>query len=333
MREISTLDTMPGAPILTSELSPTTSGHRINDQHSIPSQSVDSPRKDSGFAESQGEKAERRRTAFSSRSTSRDCHSPISTASHGTSRHTHSLSRKSTSSHRTPRPSLVHSASSFRRPASVYNKARPAMSIRTGSAASTHSPANDPLTFHHDSCRLFRSPGAITPYYQHSSVVSSTERLTGFNLPSLRQGSHQRRPSLAPTSVNLNASSTDVDLTAPAPPTTIDWTSAATRRREYEKIDKSHRGIRGWWRRIAPRWCPRPQASRTGFYDGDSDVGSVRRYRIDLPDDNNNDDDNGDKDVEKPAASSVEVKETGIRSSQASADRRKGWSSFGFRGR
>lgn len=56
----------------------------------------------------------------------------------------------------------------------------------------------------------------------------------------------------------------------------------------------------------------------------------MRRYRIDLTDDDNNDD-NEDKDVGKPAASSVEVKETGRRSSQASADYRKGWSCFGIR--
>ena len=68
-----------------------------------------------------------------------------------------------------------------------------------------------------------------------------------------------------------------------SPQTVIDWTSPATRRREYEEIDKSCRGIRGLWRKISPRWCQRNR--RLEFYDeqNDSDGGSVRRYRIDIP--------------------------------------------------
>ncbi|KAI4269850.1 MAG: hypothetical protein L6R38_007316 [Xanthoria sp. 2 TBL-2021] len=71
------------------------------------------------------------------------------------------------------------------------------------------------------------------------------------------------------------------------PPTTIDWTLPTTRRREYEKIEASTRGIRGLWRRFAPKRCQRN--SRLAFYEGDpekleddSDAGSVRRYRVSL---------------------------------------------------
>lgn len=73
------------------------------------------------------------------------------------------------------------------------------------------------------------------------------------------------------------------------PPTTIDWTLPTTRRREYEKIEASTRGIRGLWRRLAPKRCQRN--SRLAFYAGDpekleddSDAGSVRRYRVSLDD-------------------------------------------------
>lgn len=67
------------------------------------------------------------------------------------------------------------------------------------------------------------------------------------------------------------------------PATIIDWTLPSTRRDEYRKIEKSCKGIRGIWRRLAPRWCQRN--SRLNFFDGDNvdDAGSVRRYRLDLP--------------------------------------------------
>jgi len=65
------------------------------------------------------------------------------------------------------------------------------------------------------------------------------------------------------------------------------------------------------------RWCS--SASRTGFYagDDDSDAGSVRRYRVDLPDDE------GDN-KEMP----VKVKETQKRPSLAIVQR--SWSCFSF---
>ncbi|EON67873.1 hypothetical protein W97_07370 [Coniosporium apollinis CBS 100218] len=69
------------------------------------------------------------------------------------------------------------------------------------------------------------------------------------------------------------------------PATSINWTSPTTRRKEYAKIDRSSRGIRGVLRTLTPKWLSKP--SWTPFYDGtnDSDVGSVRRYRLELSDD------------------------------------------------
>lgn len=71
------------------------------------------------------------------------------------------------------------------------------------------------------------------------------------------------------------------------PATVIDWTSPSTRKREYEKIDRSARGIRGLWRRFAPRWC-QTESKRTPFYEigkhGKPNYeGSVRRFRMDVP--------------------------------------------------
>jgi hypothetical protein len=74
----------------------------------------------------------------------------------------------------------------------------------------------------------------------------------------------------------------------PVPATVIDWTLPSTRKREYEKIDRSSRGIRGIWRKVAPRWC-QSGGQRTPFFDeskrGKEYEGSVRRFRIDVPDD------------------------------------------------
>ncbi|KAK2744663.1 hypothetical protein FQN55_006581 [Onygenales sp. PD_40] len=89
----------------------------------------------------------------------------------------------------------------------------------------------------------------------------------------------------------------------PIPATVIDWTSPSTRRREYEKIDRSSRGVRGMWRRFAPSWCQ--SESRTPFFEEGKTgkgtyEGSVRRFRMDVPDDD--DDDDNDGGVEKSAA-------------------------------
>ena len=100
--------------------------------------------------------------------------------------------------------------------------------------------------------------------------------------------------------------------------TIIDWTSPCTRRREYEKIDRSTRGLRGLWRKLCPRRLQRSQ--HIPFYKGDDeddDGASVRRYRLDLPD-------VGDE----KGGSRVEVKELG-RSRPRLFRLRSAWSCFG----
>lgn len=260
----------------------------------------------------------------SSRSRSHDHRSSISTSSHRTSSRRSSTSRPSVNIHQTSRPFLLHAASSFRRQPTIHNRVRPAISLRTTSAPIARGHANDPFAIHYNSCRLFQSPGAIIAYQQFPSPADSTENLTRSSMPSLRQGSETAYESIPPISSLLHITTVDEKglpyesiSNGHIPATVIDWTSPSTRRREHEKIDKSSRGFRGWWRRVAPRWCS--SASRTGFYagDDDSDAGSVRRYRVDLPDD---EDDN----KEMP----VKVKETQKRPSLAIVQR--SWSCFSF---
>jgi hypothetical protein len=72
----------------------------------------------------------------------------------------------------------------------------------------------------------------------------------------------------------------------PPPPATIQyWTSDSTRRLEYAAIDAASKGVRGFFIKLVPD-CILPQSTRrTKFCDGDegSDAGSVRRYRLQLP--------------------------------------------------
>ncbi|EFY89193.1 hypothetical protein J3458_000805 [Metarhizium acridum] len=61
------------------------------------------------------------------------------------------------------------------------------------------------------------------------------------------------------------------------PPTTHYWTSDSTRRIEYAAIDAASRGIKGWIRRHLVPDCFTPR--HVAF---DDDSGSVRRYRLEL---------------------------------------------------
>ncbi|KAL2005380.1 hypothetical protein VTN00DRAFT_2591 [Thermoascus crustaceus] len=121
----------------------------------------------------------------------------------------------------------------------------------------------------------------------------------------------------------------------PVPATVIDWTSPSTRRREYEKIDRSSRGIRGLWRRIAPKWC-QPGQERVPFFEEGKDgkgnyEGSVRRFRMDLPDEEEADEHekprvdmggDGNKDF---VISSSRLRNTASKLSSASCDRKAKW--------
>ncbi|KAK8236975.1 hypothetical protein HDK77DRAFT_304811 [Phyllosticta capitalensis] len=88
------------------------------------------------------------------------------------------------------------------------------------------------------------------------------------------------------------------------PATTMHWTSPSTRRREYAEIDRSTRGLRGLVRRLTPK-CFTTRHLQP-FYDekkaarGDDDAASVRRYRIDLPDEEEEHEKNPWKETARP---------------------------------
>lgn len=72
----------------------------------------------------------------------------------------------------------------------------------------------------------------------------------------------------------------------PPPPATCQyWTSDSTRRLEYAAIDAASRGVKGFFIRLVPDCILPPSSRRTRFHCDDeaSDAGSVRRYRLALP--------------------------------------------------
>lgn len=90
--------------------------------------------------------------------------------------------------------------------------------------------------------------------------------------------------------------------TAPPPVTVQYWTSDSTRRLEYAAIDAASGGMKGFLIKLIPD-CILPAGSRrTRFHetDADSDVGSVRRYRLALPEEKANDEETDDPCDRKP---------------------------------
>ncbi|RKF60007.1 hypothetical protein OnM2_055046 [Erysiphe neolycopersici] len=73
----------------------------------------------------------------------------------------------------------------------------------------------------------------------------------------------------------------------PFPPTINYWTSDDSRRLEYAAIDAASKGVRGFLVRIVPDFILPPQVRRTRFWGHESEgkqrEGSVRRYRLALP--------------------------------------------------
>lgn len=91
------------------------------------------------------------------------------------------------------------------------------------------------------------------------------------------------RSNTLPTTIPSHVHSPS-ESSIPIPATVMEWTSPSTRKQEYEKIDRANRGMRGLWRRVAPRWC-QGRTSRMPFFEEGrvSREGSVRRFRMDVP--------------------------------------------------
>lgn len=148
------------------------------------------------------------------------------------------------------------------------------------------------LAKHERSCAVFRSP-EDTEKEAAGTARRSFETTSTPRSPQAKENHMFRHPSEL-TSQKTSFSETDLvypddaldqDAFDPTVPTVIHWTSPGRLREQYAAIDQSRRGVRGLLRKLTPRWLS--QSSKASFYDSrkGSDAGSVRRYRLDLPED------------------------------------------------
>ncbi|KAL4807382.1 hypothetical protein BDV18DRAFT_116452 [Aspergillus unguis] len=149
------------------------------------------------------------------------------------------------------------------------------------------------LALHRESCRLFQDtcqlPSPPQSPQQRTFSEPSSPRIAPIQ-------EYQSRPSHSSSSHHENQEpeqpvehfKVEVISSVETKPTIMEWTSPSTRRREYKEIDRASSGVRGLWRRVAPRWCQFGN-TRVPFFEEDKDgkanyEGSVRRFRMDLPD-------------------------------------------------
>lgn len=85
----------------------------------------------------------------------------------------------------------------------------------------------------------------------------------------------------APDLAEVTETSQEAQNTFSPPQTTHYWTSDRTRRLEYAAIDAASKGVKGWIRRNLLPDCFAGKNRHVAF---DDDTGSVRRYRLDLED-------------------------------------------------
>ena len=173
-------------------------------------------------------------------------------------------------------------------PATLSHPARstvPLPSLSTTQRRSSHLSItarrrSDLHSFYRESCELFASldeeatdSGYASLHRQESSQTTSTASL-------------QQQPTLT---VSRNGSghlppATSIRESQSPSLNVISWKSEETRRIEYEKIDRAHRGLRGFCGKILPRFCQSKKRWRN-FFDGKCDGDSVRRMRMPFSDD------------------------------------------------
>jgi hypothetical protein len=89
-----------------------------------------------------------------------------------------------------------------------------------------------------------------------------------------------------PTLTDPQSEPNTVATPPPPPPATVQyWTSDSTRRLEYAAIDAASKGVKGFFIKLVPDCILPANSRRLRFHceDADSDAGSVRRYRLALP--------------------------------------------------
>ncbi|MCJ1397865.1 hypothetical protein MMC11_001061 [Xylographa trunciseda] len=173
------------------------------------------------------------------------------------------------------------SSMSYTSQSAVGSRLRPMTTPRRRRIHPSEGTSGDPYLTHQRARQLFQSFGSTlgseptqANEYREPLIATATSPL-----PSIDRQSYDG--DLSRSNAFYSESGSEGMSRNPTPRTIIDWTAPATRRREYEMIDRSSRGVRGLWRKMTPRWCR--SSSRTSFFEGDEDdARSVRRYRLDI---------------------------------------------------
>ena len=204
---------------------------------------------------------------------------------------------------------------------------RPHMPLRSSSAMHARAYSINSFDSYADYTPLSRSPegsvrsGAVLSVEPHAHLTSKSlpTRISPIIVPELTANQSLQALPEARDFEHAPSYSNHV------PATPIDWTLPSTRRKQYNEIDKSCRGLRGLVRRFIPSLFI-SRGKRVGFYDAErsSDAGTVRRYRVN--------DDDCDSDVDETedekhcfGDETVEKARTGyLRGKQS----RKKWSCF-----
>ena len=193
-----------------------------------------------------------------------------STSPHGSGSHSSGARRR----HRDSQPSYSRHTSrhSSRRSSFAQSQTNPPPYLLT-----RHSAQTDPYTAHQRALSIFQAlepktspPIPAIPGQLHKSLSNTTLPTNQpFDYSSDRPSSISEEPKLS-----LHHQST-----------TIDWTDPSSRRRAYAKHDAKRRGVEGIWRRVRKLW-PGKMDEEVKFYKEkvDDDACSVRRYRLDLTD-------------------------------------------------
>ncbi|KAF2835026.1 hypothetical protein M501DRAFT_1020236 [Patellaria atrata CBS 101060] len=208
------------------------------------------------------------------------------TSHHGHSNH--SGSRRSSQSRSISSSSHPSSKRSHHSRPTTYHRAR--------TSPLTPKPKLDEaqaLALHQRSCAIFQTVSGPYPVRSGASSIKSFPTTTVTTSPIT-----QISPTSSPFRENGTAfyfrnqpsfcreadEEPDVDPCAHFPPTAKYYTLPETRHREYAHIEKWSKGWRAVWRKIAPKCVA--GGDRIGFYHGKGgDGSSVRRYRVDVPDD------------------------------------------------
>ncbi|CZT42906.1 uncharacterized protein RSE6_02863 [Rhynchosporium secalis] len=200
------------------------------------------------------------------------------------------ISNSATDSRRTSTSSSIKRLSSPS--AQISNTARPKhRTTNSSSSSSTTRPTKrtsrtSTTTGHRSSnstTRPFLPSRHTVPYTQQ--IQQSQQPYEFFQFPALDDSSPPRSRNAA---IPHQDPAPDTLSSPPPPPTVQYWTSDSTRRLEYAAIDAASKGVRGFFIKLLPDCILPPSTRRTKFHnvndgDAESDAGSVRRYRLVLP--------------------------------------------------